>query len=81
MKLIATQPQPGAINIPVFGTMTNEQTANAILMGVERTKQVLSTEQRTDIDRACTSLKNVHDGIYFEYPETCEDCFVLAYVL
>ena len=81
MKLISTQPTAGAINIPVLGTMTNEQAAKAILTGVKRSKTVLNTEQRTELDRVCTGLKSAPERIYFEYPVNCEDCFCLAYVL
>lgn len=79
MKLIATQPQHGALNVPIFGTMTNEQTANAIKSELRRCKTELNTEQQTSLDRALNVLSNAPQAIYFEYPVNCEDCFVLSY--
>ena len=79
MKLISTQPTAGALNIPVFNTMTNEQAAKAIKHEIRRNKTVLNTEQQTSLDRALNVLSNAPQAIYFEYPENVEDCFVLSY--
>ena len=79
MKLISTQPTAGALNVPIFGTMTNRDAAKAIKHEIRRSKCNLNTEQQTSLDRALNVLSNAPQAIYFEYPENVEDCFVLSY--
>jgi hypothetical protein len=79
MKLISTQPQPGALNVPIFWTMTNKMVSDAISEEIRLQKVVLSESQRRNVDNALTSLKSTPQEIYFDYPDNCEDCFCLSY--
>lgn len=79
MKLISTQPTPGALNVPIFWTMTNAMTAQAISEEIRLQKVALSESQKAGVDRVCTGLKQRPEQIYFELPDNCEDCFCLSF--
>ena len=74
-KLISTQPQTGCLNVPVFKTMTNADVVKAMIKRAKKqdyliTKQVFNYMQK---------LSENPKKIFFEMPENCPDCFVLAF--
>lgn len=75
-ELLSTQPINGAINIPVFGAMTNNDVRTAVLSSVTRDPLRYSIKQQAEIERYCKSLQN--DSVFID-PANSEDCFVLAF--
>ena len=74
-KLISTQPQTGCLNIPVFSTMTNADVVEKMLEKAEEQDYLITKRVFNYIQK----LSETPDKIFFEMPENCPDCFVLAF--